>query len=151
MSVIVSPASTGAPVVLRHALDAPAFRIAPGDTNYFVMLFDPEADAIEQVAVVEIFAPGGATPPNTHARAHEMFYVLSGTGIARCGGQAVALRQGSAMLVRPGSEHVVENTGPSRLYTLTIMAPNEGFAELIRAGTPVILDDEDRAVLSGLA
>lgn len=139
------------PVVLRHALTAPARRIAPGDTNYFVMLFDPEDDAIEQVAVVEIFTVGGATPPNSHSLAHEMFYVLSGEGVARCDGRTVPLARGAAMLVRPGSEHVVENTGTAKLYTLTIMAPNEGFAELIRAGEAVTLDAEDRAVLGGLA
>ena len=38
-------------------------------------------------------------------------------------------------------EHVVENTGPGKLYCLTMMTPNEGFAELIRAGTPVELTD----------
>lgn len=139
------------PVVLRHALSAPAFRIAPGDSNYFVLLFDPDGDAIEQVAVVEIFTVGGATPPNTHTRAHEMFYVLSGEGVARCDGASVPLSRGAAMLVRPGAEHVVENTGASKLYTLTIMAPNEGFAELIRAGQPVTLDAEDRAVLGLLS
>jgi len=32
-------------------------------------------------------------------------------------------------------------------YTLCIMVPNEDFAELIRSGTPVELDEEDLAVL----
>ena len=47
----------------------------------------------------------------------------------------------------PNGVHVLENTGPSRLYTLCIMVPNEDFAELIRSGTPVALDAEDLAVL----
>jgi hypothetical protein len=42
---------------------------------------------------------------------------------------------------------VIENAGPGKLYTLTVMMPNEGFAELIRGGEPVELDDEDRKVL----
>jgi hypothetical protein len=42
---------------------------------------------------------------------------------------------------------VIENTGPGKLYTLTVMTPNEGFAELIRGGEPVELDDEDRRAL----
>ena len=52
-------------------------------------------------------------------------------------------------MLRPGSEHVIENTGSGKLYTLTFMVPNEGFAELIRAGQPVTLDDEDLMVLCG--
>jgi len=130
---------------------AKAFRIAPGDTNYFAVLFDPEKDGIRNIFVIEIFTPGGATPPNTHAEADEFFYVLAGEGIARCGGAEVALRPGSAMLLHPGNEHIVENTGTKKLYCLTVMTPNEGFAELIRAGEPVALDAEDLAVLGGLA
>lgn len=124
-----------------------AYRIAPDDTNYFALLFDKEGSGCEQVVVVEIFSVGGRTPPNTHEFAHEFFYVLAGEGVAICNGVATTLRKGDALLVRPGSEHVVENTGKGKLYTLTMMCPNEGFAELIRAGVPVELDDEDRKVL----
>jgi mannose-6-phosphate isomerase-like protein (cupin superfamily) len=53
-------------------------------------------------------------------------------------------------LLHPGSEHMIENTGAGKLYTLTIMTPNEGFAELIRAGDPVELDAEDIGILTGL-
>jgi hypothetical protein len=53
-------------------------------------------------------------------------------------------------MLRPGAEHVIENTGAAKLYTLTFMVPNEGFAELIRAGAPVTLDDEDLAILCGI-
>ena len=48
-----------------------------------------------------------------------------------------------------GQEHVVENTGPEKLYCLTVMVPNEGFAELIRNGAPMTLDAADRAVIYG--
>jgi hypothetical protein len=42
----------------------------------------------------------------------------------------------------------IRNTGASKLYCLTVMTPNEGFAELIRAGEPVELDEEDLRVLA---
>ncbi|MFT8243525.1 cupin domain-containing protein [Roseomonas sp. BN140053] len=133
----------------KSAREARAFRIAPNDTNYFVLLFDEAGEGTQQVCVVEIFTVGGRTPPNSHVAADELFFVLSGEGMAWCNGESTPLRQGDALLVRPGAEHVVENTGPNKLYTLTVMCPNEGFAELIRAGQPVELDDEDRAVLGG--
>ena len=129
---------------------AKAFRISPKDTNYFVMLFDQATDAIKNIFVVEIFRPGGATPPNEHAEAHEFFYVLEGEGKAQCDGKTMPIRRGDALLLRPGSEHVIENTGPGKLYTLTVMTPNEGFAELIRSGQPVELDEEDLRVLGAV-
>jgi mannose-6-phosphate isomerase-like protein (cupin superfamily) len=137
------------PAVLRSVSDAQAHRIAPNDTNYFVLLFEPSADHIDPVCVVEIFEIGGATPPNAHRYAHEFFYVLAGEGVARCGGSTYRITKGDALMLRPGVEHVIENTGVDKLYTLTFMVPNEGFAELICAGQTVRLDDQDLAVLRG--
>ncbi len=139
----------GPGTILRRAADLRAFRIAPGDTNYFAVLLDPVTDGVTFTFVVEIFARGGATPPNAHSTAHEVFFVLHGEGVATSNGERHPIAAGDTLLLPPGSEHVVENTGPGKLYCLTLMQPNEGFAELILAGTPVELDEEDRAVLSG--
>ena len=134
-------------MILKQARNFQAFRIAPTDTNYFACLFDPLVDGAQFTMVVEIFAPGGATPPNTHQRAQEVFFVLAGQGIARAHGKAHPIGPGDAMMLRPGTEHVVENPGPGKLYCLTTMVPDEEFAALIRNGTPVELDAEDLAVL----
>jgi mannose-6-phosphate isomerase-like protein (cupin superfamily) len=138
------------PFSVAQLAGAKAFRISPKDTNYFVMLFDRETDQIDNIFVIEIFKSGGATPPNEHASAHEFFHVLHGEGVARCDGRAVPIKKGDSLLLHPGSEHVIENTGPGKLYTLTVMTPNEGFTELIRGGEPVPLDAEDIHVLQGL-
>lgn len=138
------------PYSLESVRTAKAFRISPNDTNYFVLLFDATKDGIDNIFVVEIFRHGGATPPNMHRHAHEAFFVLHGEGVAYCGDDEVRLRKGDALLLRPGNNHVIKNTGQGKLYTLTVMTPNEGFAELIRAGQPVELDAEDLSVLAGL-
>ncbi|MCA3246799.1 MAG: cupin domain-containing protein [Tagaea sp.] len=137
------------PVVFKRMTECPAYRISPDDTNYFALVFDPAGEKTDLVAVVEIFAPGGRTPPNAHARAHEMFFVLEGQGRALCGGAAVELKKGDAILLRPGATHEVHNTGSGKLYTLTVMVPNEDFAELIRNGTRVELDAADRRAIAG--
>jgi len=137
------------PFSVAQLAGAKAFRISPKDTNYFVMLFDQQTDRIDNIFVIEIFRPGGATPPNEHASAHEFFHVLHGEGVARCDGRTLPIKKGDSLLLHPGSEHVIENTGPGKLYTLTVMTPNEGFAELIRGGEPVQLDSEDIRVLQG--
>jgi mannose-6-phosphate isomerase-like protein (cupin superfamily) len=137
-------------VIARHANALQGFRISPNDSNYFACLFDPIADGVSFTLVVEIFQPGGRTPPNTHADAEESFFVLAGTGIAMAGGKTMPIGPGDAFVLKPGVEHVIENTGTTKLYCLTLMTPNEGFAELIRNGTPVEITEEDRAVLTGL-
>jgi mannose-6-phosphate isomerase-like protein (cupin superfamily) len=136
--------------IARRAADLAAFRIAPGDTNYFACMLDPLADGVSFTLVVEIFEAGGKTPPNSHAVAEEVFFVLAGTGRALADGVARDVGPGDVLVLRPGVEHVVENTGAGKLYCLTMMTPNEGFAELIRAGTPVALTAEDVAVITGV-
>lgn len=133
--------------VARTPADYETFRIAPGDTNRMALIADPIRDGVPFTALVEIFDPGGKTPPNSHSVATELFYVLSGEGIAWCDGNATKVKAGDSVFVRPGSEHVFENTGTERLYCLTVMVPNEGFAELIRTGTRERLDAKDLAVL----
>ena len=142
---------TLAPAVLKNMAQCPAFRISPDDTNYFAMVFDARDEGCDLVAVVEIFEPGGATPPNTPQRAHEMFFVLEGEGMASTNGEAaLPIRRGDALLVRPGNDHVIHNPGPDKLYCLTVMVPDEEFGALIRRGTPVTLSDDDRHILTGV-
>lgn len=135
------------PVVHRTARTYAAFKITAEDSNYFAFTADPLNDATSFVQVIEIFEVGGKTPPNAHVAADEIFYVLHGEGVAICNGARIVVRKGDSFLVRPGHEHVVENTGNSRLYCLTTMVPDEAFAELIRNGVPWPLDDEDFRVL----
>jgi mannose-6-phosphate isomerase-like protein (cupin superfamily) len=136
--------------IAKRAADLQAFRIAPTDSNYFACMLDPLADGVSFTMVVEIFEQGGKTPPNSHTVAEEVFFVMAGTGKATADGNTRDVGPGDVLVLRPGTEHVVENTGPGKLYCLTMMTPNEGFAELIRAGTPVTLTDEDRAVITGV-
>ncbi|HEX9463134.1 MAG TPA: cupin domain-containing protein [Alphaproteobacteria bacterium] len=136
-------------VVAKAMGECRAYRISPGDTNYLAIVFDPKADGVDLTCVVEIFEAKGKTPPNVHQRAHEYFFVLEGAGLAYADDEPpVPLKAGDALLVRPGTTHVIENTGPGKLYTLTIQTPDEEFEALIRRGTPVPLDAEDKAVLT---
>ncbi len=136
-------------LIAKTMTECRAYRIAAGDSNYFAMIFDPEGDNVDLTCVIEIFEKGGKTPPNVHQRAHEMFFVLAGEGIAYCDGAEKVVKAGDALMVRPGGTHVVENTGAGKLYCLTVMVPNEDFAQLIRNGIPVTLDAEDKAVIAG--
>jgi mannose-6-phosphate isomerase-like protein (cupin superfamily) len=133
--------------ILRRSQDIQAFRISPTDTNRLAIVFDPSNTNLSLTVCVEIFDPGGKTPPNRHQLAAEMFFILKGEGIAYCDGKEIPIRAGDSVLVPPQGIHAIRNTGSGRLYALCIMVPNENFAELIRSGTPVELDAEDLAVL----
>lgn len=136
--------------VIKSPKDYQAYRISPHDTNRLAIVFDPAMANTSLTCCVEIFDVGGKTPPNRHQLAVEMFFILKGEGLAICDGKSVQIKAGDSLLVPPTGTHLIKNTGSSRLYTLTIMVPNEDFAELIRSGIPVELDEEDMAVLGRL-
>ena len=136
------------PVIVRSPGDYETFRIKASDGNYMAMICDPIKDKVPFNAFIEVFEPGGATPLHHHGHAHEMFFVLRGEGVSTCEGIRHPIKTGDSFLVRPGHDHVVENTGTEGLYCLTIMVPNEGFAEMVRSGIPMQLSAADHAVLA---
>lgn len=133
--------------VVKSPKDYQAFRISSGDTNKLALVFDTATAEVSLTFCVEIFDVGGKTPPNRHQWAAEMFFILKGQGSATCDGKTVQIQAGDSILVPATGTHEIENTGQTRLYALCIMVPNENFAELIRSGIPVELDEEDLAVL----
>ncbi len=138
------------PVIHKRAAHCEAWRIAPGDTNKMVLLLDPFEDGANFVSIVEIFDVGGRTPPNRHEIGYEMFFVLAGEGRAHGPAGSLELRAGDSLLLKPGTLHEIENTGPGKLYCLTVMTPNDGFAELIRSGQKVPVTEDELAVIRGL-
>ena len=133
--------------VIKSSKDYQAYRISPQDTNRLAIVFEPATADASLTVCVEIFDQGGKTPPNRHQFAVEMFFILKGEGLATCDGKTVPIQAGDSLLVPATGIHELRNTGSGRLYALCIMVPNEDFAELIRSGTPVELDEEDLRVL----
>ncbi|MBD2566331.1 cupin domain-containing protein [Anabaena lutea] len=133
--------------VIKSPQDYQAYRISPRDSNRLAIIFDSTIANTSLTCCVEIFDVGGQTPANRHQWALEMFFILKGEGVAICDGKTVPIKAGDSLLVPPTGTHLIKNTGDNRLYTLTIMVPNEDFSELIRSGIPVELDAEDMAVL----
>ncbi|RCJ21956.1 cupin [Nostoc minutum NIES-26] len=136
--------------VIKSPQDYQVYRISPHDTNRLAIIFDSVNANTSLTCCLEIFDVGGQTPPNRHQWAVEMFFILKGEGIAICDGKNVSIKAGDSILVPPTGTHLLKNTGSTRLYTLTIMVPNEDFSELIRSGTRLELDAEDMAVLGRL-
>lgn len=125
-----------------------AFLISPGDTVKLAVLRRPD-DLYDASVVFEVWEPGGAQPPNSHPGSVETFYFLHGQGVAHCDDHDQPVQAGQLLVLPPRSVHRIENTGGGRLYAITTMAPDAGFAAMIEAGVPASLDPEDLAVAAG--
>jgi mannose-6-phosphate isomerase-like protein (cupin superfamily) len=138
---------SGKPPVVQNIHDLSAYLISPADTVRLVELAGPRQGSSTSV-FLEIWEPGGAQPLNSHSDSAEIFIVLKGKAIAHSDAHQVTLGPGDVMTVQPGSEHRIINTsGTDRLYTITVMAKDGGFAHLVTEGTPVALDLSDITTL----
>lgn len=121
-------------------------RIHPADTVRLAVLRVPD-ERYDASVLLEIWEPGGAQPPNSHPRSVETFLFLRGEGVAVSDGVEMPVRAGQLLVLPAGSVHHIRNTGPGRLYAVTTMVPDDGFAALVLDGPAAPLDDEDLEVM----
>ncbi|QWT24851.1 cupin domain-containing protein [Subtercola sp. PAMC28395] len=138
---------SGAAPVVRNLADLPGYLISTGDTVVLAELAGPAQGSSTSV-FLEIWEPGGAQPLNSHAESAEIFIVLAGSAEAHSDDAVLPLRPGDVLTLQPGSEHrIVNASATEKLYTITIMANDGGFAALVTGGTRVPLAAADLDVL----
>ena len=67
--------------------------------------------------------PGGETAEHHHPRAEELYYFVAGQGRMRLGGREADVGAGDCVVIPPGTNHKLWNTGPGRLVLLCCCAP----------------------------
>jgi quercetin dioxygenase-like cupin family protein len=138
-----------APIVKNVAEITPHY-IGDNRTVKLAVLAGP-ADGSGTTVVFEIWEPGGSQPDNSHEESTETFIVLQGTATAYSDEHTAELVPGQVIVLPEGSVHHIVNTSATdRLYTITVMANDGGFSDLITTGPVAEFDDADLAVLSGV-
>jgi mannose-6-phosphate isomerase-like protein (cupin superfamily) len=120
--------------------------IAPGDSVRLGVIRRPHG-SYDASVLFEVWEPGGAQPPNSHPHSVETFWFLAGEGVATSDGVETPVRAGQLLVLPPGSLHHIRNTGEGRLYAITTMTPDDGFAALVERGPLAPFDPDDLAVL----
>jgi mannose-6-phosphate isomerase-like protein (cupin superfamily) len=133
------------PIVIAPE-DLEMHHISAGDTVRLAVLAGPEISPV--TVILEAWDTAGAQPPNTHPHSTEVFLFLQGEGVAVCDEHEVPVSAGETLVLPATTMHHIRNTGTGRMYSITLMTPDDGFADLVRRGPVAITDDEDRAVLS---
>jgi mannose-6-phosphate isomerase-like protein (cupin superfamily) len=67
--------------------------------------------------------PGGATEAHFHRVTEELYYFTDGEGRLRVGDEERAVRPGDCVVIPPGAEHKLWNTGNVPLRLLCCCAP----------------------------
>lgn len=66
---------------------------------------------------------GGATTAHLHPVAEELYLITAGTGSMRLGDEVRDVREGDCIVIPPGVEHKLTNTGSGELKLLCCCAP----------------------------
>ena len=140
-----------------HPEQLQGFRLSDGDHCRLALLSTPadgdsgnsNPEAVPSL-FLEIHDPCDRVPPHAHHQAAELFFVLRGQVIFHLTDRAICSSGGDFGVVPSETLHDLENPGPGRLYLLTMLSQDEGFADELRHGIPTPLDAEDLAVLRSL-
>ena len=99
---------------------------------------------------LEVHDPCDRVPLHCHHHAAELFFVLRGTVVFHVGDRSISASGGDVVVVPEEALHDLENPGHERVYLLTVLSCDGGFADLLEHGIPTPLDADDLAVLRSL-
>ena len=140
---------TAAPVV-KSLADITPHHIGDNRSVKLAVLSGP-ADGSATTVVFEIWEPGGSQPDNSHDASTETFVVLQGRARAYSDEHVAELGPGNVLVLPATSvHHIVNASTTERLYTITVMESDGGFADLIRTGPEAAFDEQDAAVLGAV-
>jgi mannose-6-phosphate isomerase-like protein (cupin superfamily) len=82
--------------------------------------------------------PGGETAAHLHPRAEELYFFTAGSGRMRLGDQERDVRSGDCVVIPPGTEHALVNTGSEPLVLLCCCAPAYSHDDTVLTGAPAL-------------
>jgi mannose-6-phosphate isomerase-like protein (cupin superfamily) len=87
-------------------------------------LCHPRSVPVRNQSLAEASIPvGAATTAHYHRLTEELYYITTGAGLLRAGGDERPVRPGDCVLIPPGVVHKLVNTGATPLVVLCCCAP----------------------------
>jgi mannose-6-phosphate isomerase-like protein (cupin superfamily) len=133
---------------ILHPEQLQGYRLSSHDHCRLALLNRPESGGC--TVFLEVHDPCDRVPPHCHHRGAELFFVLRGTVLFHVGDRSISASGGDVVVVPEEALHDLENPGPERVYLLTVLSSDGGFADLLEHGIPTPLDADDLAVLRSL-
>jgi mannose-6-phosphate isomerase-like protein (cupin superfamily) len=102
------------------------------DGSEIVELAGPSWTAARNQSLAEATVPAGAaTIAHRHPRSEELYYFVSGSGRMRLGEEELAVEAGVCVVIAPGTDHKLWNTGGEPLVLLCCCAPPYSDADTV--------------------
>lgn len=107
---------------VRNLADSEPFTTVDGSTIREVA-GQLSLPAVNQSLAEATIPPGGATVAHFHPIAEELYFLTQGTGRLQLGAEEQDVRAGDCIVIPPGVEHKLRNTGDGELRLLCCCAP----------------------------
>jgi len=112
-------------MLIRDVADFPHERVI--DRSLLCELLHPDkvpgAGDLSCSVAHAIVPPGESTLPHVLKRSTELYYILSGAGEMYIAGEHAPVHPGQIVVIPPGAEQYIRNTGRADLVFLCIVAP----------------------------
>lgn len=109
-------------MLIKNLKDCPQF--TAGDNSLLREFLHPDKDVLDipySLACATV-RPGQKTIPH-RLKAAEVYYIIEGKALMHIGSESAELTAPCAVYIPPDSTQYIENTGPSDLIFLCIVAP----------------------------
>ncbi len=112
---------------MKSPMKTPTFHIrayVTKDGSEIRELIHPDKDPHAEMSLAEAtILPGRKTALHVHERSQEIYYVIRGRAVMRLGSETMEIEAGDSILILPGTEHAVHNTGSVALKILCCCSP----------------------------
>src|SRR5208282_3102632 len=95
------------------------FKALPPYRRTLKVLLCPQINKTQNASLgMTILEPGNSSSAHSHSVEEEIWFVVSGTGLATVAGETIKISKGTAIYVPPGQVHQLVNNGSEQMQVL---------------------------------
>jgi mannose-6-phosphate isomerase-like protein (cupin superfamily) len=100
------------------------FEAIPPYERTLKVLLSPQANRTKNMSLgMTILDPGSSSSPHSHETEEEIWFVVSGTGLATVAEETIHIEEGTAIYIPPKQTHQLVNEGSEKMRVLWAFSP----------------------------
>jgi len=111
-------------MIIERAYNIKGYKAPKPYERILKVLISPELQRVKNISAgMTLLPPGSKSSSHVHKNGEETWYILSGRGKVIVGGQEEEVCSDTIIVITPGQEHQLVNTGDETFKVLWIYTP----------------------------